>query len=129
MHDHLPDFAMPDEDEVRLAADAFRMLADPNRIRILWALLQGESSVGCLAELIGAAPSTVSQHLAKLRLAGLVRGRRDGTFTYYTAADAHVRALLEEALFHADHSKRGIPNESDHRHVNTRTGAGARRGH
>lgn len=61
---------------IYLAAESFRLLADPTRIKILWVLLQGESSVASLAELVGAAPTAVSQHLAKLRLAGLVRGRR-----------------------------------------------------
>jgi DNA-binding transcriptional ArsR family regulator len=63
-------------------------------------------AVACLAELVGAAPTAVSQHLAKLRLAGLVRGRREGTFIHYSAADTHVRALLAEALFHADEAAR-----------------------
>jgi DNA-binding transcriptional ArsR family regulator len=116
MHDENPTFSMPENQQVQVAADAFRMLGDPNRIRILWALLQGESSVGCLAELIEASPSTVSQHLAKLRLAGLVQGRREGTFMYYTAADAHVRALLSEALFHADHAQRRIGGDEAHEH-------------
>ncbi|GAA4535514.1 metalloregulator ArsR/SmtB family transcription factor [Pseudonocardia xishanensis] len=98
MHEGIPDFAMPPEDQVRRAADALRMLADPTRIKILWALLQGETSVACLAELVGAAPTAVSQHLAKLRLAGLVEGRREGTFVYYTAENARVRRLLTEAL-------------------------------
>ena len=102
---------MPDDDQVHLAADAFRLLSDPTRIKILWALLQGETSVACLAELVGAAPTAVSQHLAKLRLAGLVRGRREGTYVHYSAADTHVRALLAEALFHADESTRD-PAES-----------------
>lgn len=57
--------------------------------------------------LVGAAPTAVSQHLAKLRLAGLVRGRREGTFVCYSAADGHVRELLSEALRHADHAERG----------------------
>ncbi len=61
-------------------------------------------------------PTTVSQHLAKLRLAGLVQGRRQGTFVYYTAADEHVRALLAEALFHAEHTDRQLPADSDHQH-------------
>jgi DNA-binding transcriptional ArsR family regulator len=104
VHADLPDFQMPDDEQVQLAADAFRMLADPTRIKILWALLQGESSVACLAEIVGAASTAVSQHLAKLRLAGLVRGRREGTFVHYSAASDHVRVLLAEALFHADHS-------------------------
>lgn len=103
---------MPDNEQVHLAAEGFRMLADPTRIKILWALLQGESSVACLAELVGATPTAVSQHLAKLRLAGLVRGRREGTFVYYSAADVHVRALLAEALFHADHTDRDLPDHA-----------------
>jgi len=103
MHASLPGFRMPDDEQVQHAADAFRMLSDPTRMKIVWALLQGETSVACLAELVGAAPTAVSQHLSKLRLAGIVRGRRQGTYVYYTAADEHVRRLLTEALFHTDH--------------------------
>ncbi|WP_276320637.1 ArsR/SmtB family transcription factor, partial [Phytoactinopolyspora endophytica] len=61
----------------------------------------------------------VSQHLAKLRLAGLVESRREGTFIYYHAADTHVRQLLEQALFHADHAKGAHPEEHDPHHVHT----------
>jgi DNA-binding transcriptional ArsR family regulator len=96
------------------------MLADPTRIKLLWALLQGESLVTCLAELVGAGPTAVSQHLAKLRLAGFVRGRRQGTFVYYTAADEHVRALLAEALFHAEHADQHLPDGVEHRHAPAR---------
>jgi DNA-binding transcriptional ArsR family regulator len=117
MHDGLPELSMPNEEQVHLAAEGFRMLADPTRIKILWALLQGESSVTCLADLVGASTTTVSQHLAKLRLAGLVRGRREGTFIYYAAADTHVRALLAEALFHAEHTDRELGDDSEHQHV------------
>ena len=107
MHASLPAFRMPDDEQVQHATDAFRMLSDPTRMKIMWALLQGETSVACLAELVGAAPTAVSQHLSKLRLAGIVRGRRQGTYVYYTAADEHVRRLLTEALFHADHDLEG----------------------
>jgi DNA-binding transcriptional ArsR family regulator len=110
VHTSLPDFQMPDDEQVHLAADAFRLLADPTRIKILWALLQGESSVACLADLVGAAPTAVSQHLAKLRLAGLVRGRREGTFVHYSAADTHVRALLAEALSRVGHTGQELPS-------------------
>lgn len=116
MHEGLPDLSMPDDEHANLAAETFRMLADPTRIKLLWALLQGESSVTCLADLAGVSPTSVSQHLAKLRLAGLVRGRREGTFVYYTAADTHVHALLAEALFHADHTDQDLGAETDHQH-------------
>ena len=89
---------MPTEAQVEVASDAFRLLADPTRIKLLWALLQGESSVSCLADLVGASPTAVSQHLSKLRWAKLVRVRREGTFAYYSAADDHVARLLAEAL-------------------------------
>jgi DNA-binding transcriptional ArsR family regulator len=80
MHEGMKDFEMPTDDQVAVASDAFRLLADPTRIKLLWALLQGESSVSCLADLVGTSPTVVSQHLSKLRLAKLVRVRREGTF-------------------------------------------------
>jgi DNA-binding transcriptional ArsR family regulator len=103
MHEGIEDFTMPGDDQARIAADALRMLADPTRLKLMWALLQGEENVACLADLTGARPTAVSQHLAKLRLAGLVTTRREGTFVYYSAADHHIKALLEQALSHADH--------------------------
>lgn len=89
---------MPDASQAQRAADTFRLLADPTRVKLLWALLQGETSVACLAELVDAAPAAVSQHLSKLRLAGLVHGHRRGTFVYYSATDDHIRTLLGQAL-------------------------------
>lgn len=100
---------MPTGTQVSVASDAFRLLSDPTRIKLLWALLQGESSVTALAELVGASPTAVSQHLSKLRWAKLVRVRREGTFAYYSAADDHVARLLAEALYHADHRMLGLP--------------------
>ena len=55
----------------------------------------------------------VSQHLAKLRLARLVKTRREGTFVFYSAADIHVRRLLDEALHHADHADHDLPDHLD----------------
>lgn len=107
---------MPNDEQVNLAAESFRMLADVTRVKLLWALLQGESSVACLAELVGASPTAVSQHLAKLRLARLVKARRDGTFVFYSAANVHVRRLLDEALFHADHADQDLPDHPDSSH-------------
>lgn len=116
VHQQIPDFEMPDDADVQVAADAFRMLSDKNRIKILVALLQGESSVNCLAELIDASPSAVSQHLAKLRLAGLVNVRREGTFAYYAAANTHVQRLLDEAFSHAEHAAHRVDSATPHRH-------------
>lgn len=106
---------MPEPAAVRRAAEALRMLSDPTRLRILWALMQGETNVACLAELAQTSPTAVSQHLTKLRLAGLVTNRRDGTFVYYTLADPHLEVLLRQALEHAGH-RSAEPNRVPHRH-------------
>ena len=103
MHAHLSGFAMPPDAAVVKAAASLRLLSDPTRMKILWALAQGESNVGCLAELAGVAPAAVSQHLAKLRLANLVTTRREGTFVFYAVADRHVVRLLASAVDHAAH--------------------------
>lgn len=80
-----------------------KLLGDETRLRIICALLEGEHSVNELADRVGAQPAGVSQHLAKLRLARLVRRRRDGTRIFYVVDDAHVRRLVEDVLQHADH--------------------------
>jgi DNA-binding transcriptional ArsR family regulator len=108
VHQGIEGFDMPAPDDVRRAADAQRMLADPTRLNILWALMQGETSVACLADLAGTSTTAVSQHLGKLRLAGLVSNRREGTYVYYTLADHHIGELLRQALSHADHRSGSI---------------------
>jgi len=89
---------MPSDEQVERTVDAMRLLSDSTRVKILCALAQGESYVGCLAELAGVTPAAVSQHLTKLRLAGIVHVRREGTFAYYSLADGHFRELLEVLL-------------------------------
>jgi DNA-binding transcriptional ArsR family regulator len=99
--------AEPSGERVAAAVETLKLLADPTRLRILWALLHGEHSVGPLAEHVGAPAPAVSQHLAKLRLARLVKTRRDGNRIFYLADDDHVRRLVGEALFHAGHVVEG----------------------
>jgi DNA-binding transcriptional ArsR family regulator len=90
-----------------------KLLADETRLRIICELLTTEHSVNELAELVGAQPSGVSQHLAKLRLARLVRTRRDGNRIFYVVDDVHVRRLVEEVLTHATHVHRSEPDHSN----------------
>jgi DNA-binding transcriptional ArsR family regulator len=98
MHADREDFLMPDEDVVARATASLRILADPTRIKILWALAQGESNVSCLAELAGASQPATSQHLAKLRWSGVVSARREGGFVYYELTDPLTSRLLAHAL-------------------------------
>ena len=94
----------PSAREVDVAVETMRLLADRTRLRIVWALLHGEHSVNELAEHVGMNAAAVSQHLAKLRLAHVVTVRRDGTRSYYSTDDEHVRSLAEQALFHSGHA-------------------------
>jgi DNA-binding transcriptional ArsR family regulator len=91
------------------AAAAFRLLGDRTRLRLMWALSDREIDVTGLTKAVGAARPAVSQHLAKLRLAGLVETRKEGQRVLYRARDSHVRNLIAEALSHADHETSGIP--------------------
>jgi DNA-binding transcriptional ArsR family regulator len=99
---------LPD-DQVALVVEVFRMLADPTRVQVLWALSDGESSVNELAEHVGKPAPSVSQHLAKLRMARLVRTRREGTTIFYSLENEHVRQLVTDAVFNAEHAGPGIP--------------------
>lgn len=91
-------------DEATDLAQLFKLLADPNRARLLHALrLAGELCVGDLADLAGMAESTVSHALRLLRTAGVVRRRRDGRLVYYALDDEHVTEVLDLALAHLSH--------------------------
>jgi ArsR family transcriptional regulator, zinc-responsive transcriptional repressor len=103
------DRARIDDDLVGLIVEVFRMLADPTRVQVLWALVDRELSVTELAEFVGKPAPSVSQHLAKLRMARLVRTRRAGTTIYYSVENEHVRQLVSDAVFNAEHAGPGVP--------------------
>ena len=97
------------EDQVGLVVEVFRMLADATRVQVLWALVHREMSVNELAEHVGKPAPSVSQHLAKLRMARLVRTRREGTTIFYSLENDHVAQLVTDAVFNAEHSGPGVP--------------------
>lgn len=95
---------LPDPDEIDRLADWHRILADPTRLRLLYALVEaGELCVCDLAATIGAQEATVSQALRFLRTGGVVRSRRGGRMIYYSLDDAHVRVLLDLGREHLRH--------------------------
>ena len=96
-------------DQANLVVEVFRMLADATRVQVLWALTDRERSVNELAEHVGKPAPSVSQHLAKLRMARLVRTRREGTTVFYRLENDHVRRLVTDAVFNAEHAGPGVP--------------------
>ncbi|WP_082777978.1 ArsR/SmtB family transcription factor [Tsukamurella pseudospumae] len=97
-------------EQVDAAVSMLAMLAEPTRLRLLWALRDDELGVGTLAEKAGCTPTAASQHLAKLRLAGVVVNRADGTARLYRLAGGHVLRLLLESVAQADHTVTGTPD-------------------
>lgn len=88
------------EDAEELAA-CFRLLGDPKRVRILYALLEGGELCVCdIAATAEVPETTVSHAMRLLRTAGIVRNRRDGRMIYYRLDDAHVRLLLDVSKEH-----------------------------
>jgi DNA-binding transcriptional ArsR family regulator len=80
---------------VDLIARRFRVLGDPNRIRLLDLLRERDATVTELHEALGASQQNVSKHLGVLLQAGIVRRTKEGTSARYAIADDGVFALCE----------------------------------
>nr|WP_113501305.1 metalloregulator ArsR/SmtB family transcription factor [Brucella pseudintermedia] len=76
------------------ACELLKALANRHRLLILCQLIEGEKSVGQLAEFLGIRDSTVSQHLALLRRDRLIAGRRDGQTIWYRIESEPARSVL-----------------------------------
>lgn len=103
------------EDSAQSAARLLKLLASEQRLLLLCRLVEGEASVGVLAEHARLAQSAASQHLAKMRAEGLVATRREAQTIYYRLADpAAVRVLdtLCEIYRNPDAGKAGSPEAS-----------------
>jgi DNA-binding transcriptional ArsR family regulator len=70
------------------------------RLHLVWLLAEGERDVGTLAEDVAQSVATVSHHLSKLKLAGLVRARREGKRQVYFVDDQHVVDIVQLAIRH-----------------------------
>jgi len=79
-----------DPDHYRRHAEICRVLTDPKRLMLLDALRTGPAAVGTLADAIGVSLPNASQHLAVLRNAGLVEGRRNGTSIAYELVEPAI---------------------------------------
>jgi DNA-binding transcriptional ArsR family regulator len=78
-------------------AEMFRSFAHPTRIRVLEVLVDGEQSVGALADVLNLDLPPLSQHLAVLRNAHIVTTRREGSMVFYRVSDPRMSQLLVTA--------------------------------
>ncbi len=91
---------LPPPEVTGRAATFFKVLGDPTRVRMIWALSRREMCVCDLANVMGMTKSAVSHQLSTLRNANLVSFRREGKTVYYSLADEHVKHMLESGMEH-----------------------------
>jgi ArsR family transcriptional regulator len=104
-HQDMVDLAsesLPPQDSLEALGEFFKVLTDSTRLKILYALETGELCVFDLSVSVGAAVSSVSHHLAALKRARLVKGRRDGRIIYYSLDDEHIKSIIEFAHEHLE---------------------------
>lgn len=83
------------EEKAEEASRLLTAMANPKRLMVLCNMLDGERSVGELADIAGLSSAALSQHLGKMRALSLVKTRREGQTIYYSLASSDVRAMLE----------------------------------
>lgn len=81
-------------ENAKAAATFLTLMGNEKRLTIVSHLLEGEMSVGAIADKVSLSQSALSQHLAKLRALELVETRRDRQMIYYSCKSEAVRALL-----------------------------------
>ena len=98
---------MQNDAYMKTAADLFKLLADPTRARLLYALTHGEFCVCELTDAIGAPQYAVSRSLSALRKGGWVAERRDGTWIYYRLTSTHADLVKDVVRLVSKHSLDG----------------------
>jgi DNA-binding transcriptional ArsR family regulator len=93
---------VPAQKNLEQLGEFFKVLTDPTRLKILYALRAGELCVFDLSVSVEASVSSVSHHLAALKRVRLVKGRRDGRIIYYSLDDDHINSIVQFAWDHLD---------------------------
>jgi len=83
------------KENVAEAAEMLTAMSNTRRLMVLCSLLEGEKSVGQLADIVGLSSAALSQHLGKMRALRLVKTRRDGQSIYYDIDRPEVRKVLQ----------------------------------
>lgn len=65
----------------------FNVLAEPSRLRIMYAVCSGEKSVSEVVQMCGSSQANVSRHLLALHKAGILQRRKEGVTVFYSIAD------------------------------------------
>lgn len=85
---------VPEHERFQNVADTFRLLSDPNRLKIFWILCHGEECVINLAALMSMSSPSIAHHLKLLKMSGIVRSRREGKEVYYNVQSSEIVKTL-----------------------------------
>ncbi len=91
-----------DENEFVDLADLFKMFADSTRVKIMYALHDGEHNVTEICDAIDMSQSAVSHQLKLLKASKLISARREGKSMIYSLADDHVRTIIAMGKEHIE---------------------------
>jgi len=94
--------ALPSPEAVKRLSETFRIVGDPTRTKMLFALSREELCVCDLAHLLGLSESAASHQLRLLRAMRLVKYRKAGKMAYYTLDDEHIADLIHQGLKHVE---------------------------
>ena len=97
---------MPNQDLFDKLAEFFKIIGDPTRTKILFALDQNEMCVCDIANVLGMTKSSISHQLATLKASGIVKSRKEGKEVYYTLDDEHVKQVFEIGIEHIEHKNK-----------------------
>ena len=109
---------MLSDEEIFTISDNFKVLGDPTRIRILYALTQKELCVCDLAAVLQMSQSAISHQLRLMRSKKMVKYRKDGKMAYYSLADEHVIKFVEMGVEHAKEIQSNFPVAERYQKVN-----------
>jgi DNA-binding transcriptional ArsR family regulator len=95
-----PSVEEPTQPQLSSAAATFALLSSPPRLHLAWLMAHETFDVGTLAHRVGLSVPSTSQHLGKLRLAGVISAHREGRHTFYTIEDPHILTLIGQIFNH-----------------------------
>lgn len=111
IHTELVDYLsekMPDGDTFSRIAEFYKILGDPTRCKIIFALLDHEICVCDIANILCMSKSLISHQLSKMKDSGIVKCRRDGKSVYYSLDDRHVADIFTVTMEHVGHMEEDL---------------------
>ncbi len=93
----MPEYTRKDlsEDAFEMLSEQFKAFSEPMRLKLVYALMEGEKSVSELVEETGGLQANVSKHLRMLLEARIVERRKQGLNSYYSIADDSIFQLCD----------------------------------